>query len=140
MGLGYGDSTPINLLTILRTNGVDDCLWALCATEQNCDQIARLMAADFAEAVLPIYESKYPSDMRPRATIQAARDFAYGRIDAAARAAARAAAGAAAGAAAWDTARAAAGAAAREAARAAAGDAAGDAQTYIIRKYLKESE
>ena len=163
LGLEYGDKTPINLLQILDSNGAEDCLWALCATDQNCDMVARLMAADFAEAVLPLYETRYPTDTRPRAAIQAARDFAHGRIGAAAWAAARAAAGAAAPAAAWaaagDAAWAAAGdtapAAAGDAAWAAAGDtapdaawaaawaaagaAAWDAQADIIRRYLKES-
>jgi hypothetical protein len=122
-GTSVDHDAPINLLTILELNGTEDCLWALCATEQNCDQVARLMAADFAEAVLPIFERELPNDMRPRQAIQAARYFAVGRIGAAARAAA----GAAAGAAAWDAARAAAGAAAWDAARAAAGAAAWDA-------------
>jgi hypothetical protein len=33
----------------------------------------RLVAADFAERVLHIYESKYPNDYRPRKAIEAAR-------------------------------------------------------------------
>jgi hypothetical protein len=130
LGPDYGDKT-INLLAILEHNGVDDCLWALCATDQNCDKVARLMAADFAEAVLPLYEGQYPGNTRPRAAIQAARDYAHGRIgdatrDAASAAARAAAARAAARAAAtWDAARDAARAAAtwdaaRDAARAAA--------------------
>ena len=70
----YGDDTPINLLTILETNGLDDALWALCATAENCDKIARLMAADFAEQALPIWQ-KYSQDKRPDMAIKAARDF-----------------------------------------------------------------
>jgi hypothetical protein len=72
----------------------------------------RLAAADMAERVLPIFNKVRPNDNRPALAIQAARDFALGKIDAAARAAG--AAGAA-----W---------AAKDAARAAgaAGDA-GDA-------------
>jgi len=155
-GPSVDHDAPINLLSILEHNGVDDCLWALQATEQNCDQVARLMAADFAEAVLPIYERQYPNDPRPREAICAARAYARGVISAAAMAAAGAAAGdaaraaagdaaraaawAAAGAAAGDAARAAAGAAAwaaaRDAARAAAMAVAGDAQATIIRCYL----
>ena len=91
----------------------------------------RLLAADYAERVLPIFERARPGDDRPRKAIQAARDYADGEISAAAGdaawAAARDAAGAAAWDAAWDAARAAAWAAARDAARAAARDAAGDA-------------
>ena len=120
LGPKWGDKEPINLLTILEHNGTEDCLWALCATDQNCDMVARLMAADFAEAVLPIYERIYPGDNRPRAAIQAARDYAHGRIGAAARAAARAAAWEAAGEAAWEAAR----------------EAAWEAQEKIIRRYL----
>ena len=84
----------------------------------------RLVAADFAERVLPIFEQERPKDRRPRAAIQAARDFARGKIDAAAMAAAWDAA--------WDAERAARAAsaaamaavsAARTAARAAVRDA-----------------
>jgi hypothetical protein len=40
----------------------------------------RLLAADFAERVLPIYESSYPGDNRPRVAIEAARALAHGEI------------------------------------------------------------
>ena len=60
---------------------------------------ARLFAAECAEHVLPIFEKEYPQDDRPRKAIEAARDFANGKIDAAARNAAGVAAWAAAGAA-----------------------------------------
>ena len=68
-------------------------------------RVARLFEADCAERVLPIFEREYPTDDRPRKAIAAARAFARGEIDAAARDAA--------GAAAWAAARAAAGAAER---------------------------
>ena len=86
-GVSFNHDEPINLLRILEINGVEDCLWALCATAENCDRIARLMAADFAEAVLPVYERDYPNDGRPRAAIAAARAHARGEIAAAAWAA-----------------------------------------------------
>jgi len=123
------DDEPLDLLTILESNGVDDCLWAFQCTDDN-ESIYRHMAADFAESVLHIYESDYPNDNRPRLAIQDARDFADGKIDDAACAAARDAASAAASAAAWAAASAAARDAARDArdaARAAARDAAWDA-------------
>ena len=109
---------PINLLTILETNGFDDALWALCATAENCDQVARLMAADFAEQVIPIWK-KYSQDKRPELAIKAARDFAEGRITRDELAAAGAASWAA-----WDAAR-------------AAGDAARAAQEKIFIGYLQ---
>ena len=36
--------------------------------------------ADVAEMVLPIWEKQYPDDKRPGEAIQAARDFADGKI------------------------------------------------------------
>ena len=76
----------------------------------NVDKDLRLFAADCAEHVLHLFERDYPNDDRPRKAIQAARDFAEGRISDAAREAA--------GAAAWEAAWAA------GAARGAAGGAA----------------
>ena len=115
LGADYPRDKPINLLTILEHNGLDDALWALRATAENCDKAARLMAADFAEQALPIWLAAYPDDHRPELAIQAARDFANGLISAeeldAARSAARSA---------TDAAYAAADAAARSAARSAA--------------------
>ena len=124
----YGRNTPIDLMTILDINGVEDCIWALrAAIEPDRDKIARLFACDCADTVLPIFESEKPDDPRPRKAIQTARDYAVGLATqdqlAAARDAARAAARDAAWAAARAAARAAAWAAAWAAARAAAGDA-----------------
>jgi len=79
LGDDYGDRKPINLLTILEHNGVDDTLWALQATHQNSDRVARLMTAAFAEDVLPIFERLRPDDKRPRKTIQVARSYARGK-------------------------------------------------------------
>ena len=87
----------IALTTILDSNGLDDALWALRATTTNCDRFARLLTADFAEQVLPIWTAVYPTDNRIELCIQAARDFANGLIDEQQLAAAREAAGAAAG-------------------------------------------
>jgi hypothetical protein len=146
------DDEPLELRTILESNGLNDTIWAFRAVEGK-DKEIRLFAADCAELVLPIYEKDYPDDKRPRLAIQAARDYANGLITleelsaagaaslAAAWAAARAAARAAAWAAAWDAAWAAARAAARDAAwaaslaaaRAAAGDAAGAASLAAAR-------
>ena len=55
----------------------------------------RLVAADFAERVLHIYESKYPNDDRPRKAIEAARSGDKNAAADAAAAAAYAAAAAA---------------------------------------------
>jgi hypothetical protein len=149
------DYEPLELRTILESNGLNDTIWAFRAVDGK-DKEIRLFAADCAEMVLPIYEKDYPDDKRPRLAIQAARDYANGLITmqelAAARAAARAAAGAAAGdsagdsagdawaaarAAGWAAAGAAAWAAARDAAGDAARDAAGDAEIkQLLLKYI----
>src|SRR3990167_7615399 len=78
----YGVDTPIDLLTILDSNGLPDTLWCLRATQQEADvlTVARLFAIDCAERVLPIFEAKYPNDQRPRQAIQAAKDFLAGKI------------------------------------------------------------
>jgi immunity protein 5 of polymorphic toxin system len=105
------------------------------------DRKLRLLAADCAEDVLPLFLKVRPNDTRITDCIDVARRFAEGQATSQERAAARDAAGAAAwdaagaaaGAAAWATTAAlaaawdAAGAAAWDAARAAAWAAAGDA-------------
>lgn len=128
----------------------EDVVWAASAVAIESKDVERrlsLWIADCAARVLHIYEKTESSDA-PRNVIIAARRFARGEIDAAARAAARAAAWdaawaaasdaawdaawatatAAARAAAWDAARAAAWAAALDAARAAARGAVWDAE------------
>jgi hypothetical protein len=80
------------------------------------EQEQRLIAADFAERVLPIFEVHYPDDDRPRKSIEAVRAYARGEITEEQLSAA--------GSAAWS----AAGAAARAAAARAA--AAADAAAY----------
>ena len=123
-----------NLVTaqIARDAGVsfNNIVWAASAvarTDKDVERRLRHFAADCAARVLHLFEKERPGDDRPRKAIQAARDYADGKIDDTARdarAAAWAAAGAArdARAAAW-----AAAGAARAAARAAAGAAAGAA-------------
>ena len=141
---GWDPDAPIDLMTILKSNGVADALLALRAVvpeeETARDRIARLMAADFAEHVLPIYERAYPGDERPRNAIAATRAFARGKITAeelAAKAAraARAADGAAR--AAYDADMAAARAA--KAARA-AWDAERAWQAEVFKRYLGKEE
>lgn len=132
------DDEPLNLLTILESNGAHDCVWAFRTTE-NCP-VYRLIAADFAGSVLHIFEEKYPDDNRPRLAIQSARDYANVLISEEKLDAAWAAAWAAA----WVAARCAARCAARDAARdsdrfaawAAAWAAELEKQRQIILKHL----
>ena len=119
----YGRDTPITLLQILDINGLDDALWALRACD-DAEVFSRLLACDYAEHVLHIFEAQCPGDDRPHKAIEVARRYARGEAMEEALAAARAAAWDAAWAAAWDAARDAAWAAAWAAAGAAARDAA----------------
>ena len=151
-GDSFDHDAPINILTILESNGVDDALLALRASSQDCSVLARFIAADLAKSVLPIFEKANPDDDRPRKAIEAARAFASGELSsdelAAAEAAAWDAAEDAAWNFAWNVARAAARAAARDVAEAAAWDVARDvarnfawdttldAQAAVIRKWI----
>lgn len=88
------------------------------------DRVARLFAASCALRVLPLYETRYPNDLRVGDAIAAAVLYANGVAGAAARAAA------------GDAARDAARAAAWAAAWAAAGAAAWGAQSAMLVQYL----
>ena len=145
----YGDNKPINLLRVLRSNGVQDTLWCFQATVEpwaDIKHIPALMAADFAESVLPKYESVYPNDDRPRKAIEACRAFVRVEISSESAAwSARSAARSAWSARSAESARSAAESAAwsaRSAAEAAAWSAesarsARSAQVKTIKKYLK---
>ena len=87
------------------------------------ERTARLFAVDCAEHILHLFEAKYPDDKRPRLAIEAARDFANGKISEAE----------------WAAAGEAAGTAAKAAARAAASEAAERTwQGERLMEYLEE--
>ena len=95
LGKTKADNEPLAILTILESNGLDDALWALRAVEgKDCE--IRLMACDFAESVLGLFEEGHPDDKRPREAIETARKFAKGKATKDELRAAWAAAGAAA--------------------------------------------
>ena len=77
----YGKRTPIPLLRILHEMGLDDALWCLRCTVEDSSRFSRLLAADFAEHVLHIFERERLNDDSPRRAIQATRDYANGEID-----------------------------------------------------------
>jgi hypothetical protein len=77
LGKTEADDEPLSILTILESNGLEDALWALRAVDGH-DREIRLLACDFAEHVLPIYEREYPNDRRVRTCIAVARRYATG--------------------------------------------------------------
>jgi hypothetical protein len=123
----YGASTPIPLLRVLESNGLDDALWSLRAVlpeeEADRDRIARLFACRCVRET-PLTDGRKVWDLLPdgrsRAAVKVAERFAVGDATKkemeAATEAAWAAAREAAREAAWGAAREAAWAAAREAA------------------------
>jgi len=64
---------PIPLLDCLQSNDVLEVFWALRAVNQDIRAALPLLAADIAEAVLPLFEWHRPGDDRPRRAIEAAR-------------------------------------------------------------------
>ena len=134
VGSDYDPNAPIDLLTVLTSNGLDDCFWTLRATTNPAlaERLSSLAACDFAERVV----HNYPEEETVlRDCIQTARDYADGKAtdeqlqkaDSAARSAAWSAADSAARSAAEGAAEGAAWSAARSAARSAAWSAADSA-------------
>ncbi len=106
----------------------EDRLWALLRPEVIDKKTLHLLACDFAEDVLHIFEKEYPRDDRPRKAIKAKREWIEGEISDSELKSAQDAA--------WNAARSAAGAAARSAARAAAWSAAGKRQLEMVIKRI----
>jgi len=83
-GYTADDPRPFPLEWVLDICGLDDTLWAFRAVviAEGAPEWRRLLAADYAEHVLPIYEAQYPDDPRPRHAIETARQYALGRVTA----------------------------------------------------------
>ena len=79
LGKTKADDDPLSMLHILETLNVQDFLWATRTLPEHKDVWVGL-ACDFAEHVLPIFETKYPKDKRPRECILATRKFLLGEI------------------------------------------------------------
>jgi len=82
LGDEYGDDTPLSVSRILDINGISDALWALraCDMSQKDKNAVYLLACDYAEHVLHIFEDKYPDNPYPRAAIEARRAWVRGEI------------------------------------------------------------
>ena len=87
LGKSQADDVPLAMVHILDVCGVADCIWAMRSLPE-LDREWRLYCADVAEHVLHIWETRHPEDGRPRAAIQAGRDFADGLISSESRSAA----------------------------------------------------
>ncbi len=78
LGKTESDNEPLSFREILDHLGIEDALWCLRVLDYKdyC-----LFNADLAELVLPIFESKFPDDNRPRFAIESIRKYHYGDID-----------------------------------------------------------
>ena len=74
----YGRDTPVPLDKVLDICGLDAALWCLCCVIEPAEREIRLLACDFAEHTLSIFEEKYPDDKRPHKAIEISRKFAEG--------------------------------------------------------------
>ena len=75
----YGADMPIPLDRVLEVCGLDAALWCLCCVIEPAEREIRLLACDFAEHTLPIFEEKYPYNKQPRQAIEISRRFAEGK-------------------------------------------------------------
>ena len=73
LGPDYDPDADINLLTILESNGVQDTLWCLRATEQDSHRTAVKLGLAFAERALSIWGRAYQNDSRIRDTLRMVR-------------------------------------------------------------------
>ena len=85
LGKTKADDEPLQLLTVLDSNGLDDALWVLSYAMPD-DRLARHFQAWCAEQGLHIFEAERPTDTRVRAQIAMLRnDEATAAADAAER-------------------------------------------------------
>ena len=85
LGKTSADDEPLDLLTVLDSNGLDDALWVLSYAMPD-DRLARHFQAWCAEQVLHLFEAERPDDARVRDQIAMLRND---EADDAARKAAR---------------------------------------------------
>ena len=78
----YGRTKPIPVTKILDICGLGDCFWVLCRADLSLEQDRdiRLLACDFFECALPIFEARYPCDKRPRIAVETVRRFIDGEV------------------------------------------------------------
>ena len=72
LGKTKADSEPLDLLTVLNSNGLDDALWVMSFAMPDA-RLARHFQAWCAEQVLHIFEAVRPDDRRVRDQIEMLR-------------------------------------------------------------------
>ena len=88
IGYGYPKNKPIDLTTILASNGSDDTLWSLRAVlpeeQEAMSKLAWAFIADCIEGkdgnAIANYEKQHPKDKTLRRAIEAIREFVAGKL------------------------------------------------------------
>lgn len=75
LGKTRADNEPLDMRTVLESNGVPDFMWCLRVLPSEHDNAVRLLACDIAERALRFVPA---GEERPRAAIETARRFAHG--------------------------------------------------------------
>ena len=70
LGKTKADDEPLSMKAILDSNGINDAMWCIRALDK---KYIVGFAVYCAEAVIPIFEKKYPDDERPRKAIELAK-------------------------------------------------------------------
>ncbi len=73
LGKTEADDDPVDLLTVLDSNGLDDALWVLSYAMPD-DRLARHFQAWCAEQVVHLFEREFPNDRRVRDQIDMLRN------------------------------------------------------------------
>jgi hypothetical protein len=80
VGSNFGGDEKIPLSDIIKSNDIDDAIWALRATTECSKKVYQQIALFCAESSLSIYEKKYPDDKRVRECIEATKKYIAGEI------------------------------------------------------------
>ena len=82
LGEDFDFDAEIDLLTILESNSIADCLWSFRAVTKPCAHIAIKFAIECAKRVLKYFEAKFPDNKNPRQAIEAAEKYIKNPIQA----------------------------------------------------------
>jgi len=79
LGHDYGNDTPITMIQILNSNGLDHTHWALENTGGDIgEKILNLAACAYAERTLHLFEWNFPEDKSSRQAIETKRKWVAG--------------------------------------------------------------
>lgn len=74
LGEGFPEDQEISMLDVVDKLSIRDALWCL-STFDGSKKHCVLIAVAYAESVIDLFNTKYPTDNRPNAAIQAARTW-----------------------------------------------------------------